>query len=1274
MNRDTLLIVDDMEVNRAILRSLFEQEYNLLEAENGEQAMMLIQQYRNSLAAVLLDVVMPVKDGYQVMADMVQNRLITSIPVIVITSEDSMENEVRAFDLGASDIIIKPFEPHVVRRRVQNAVELNRHKMHLEEMVEEQAAKLRESRDVIMDTLSSIIEHRSLETGQHVLRIRMFTKLLLEDVMCYCPEYELNERAIGVIAEAAALHDIGKISIPDTILNKPGRLTPEEFEVMKAHTVRGCEILSGLDRMGDKEYLEYAYNICRYHHERWDGRGYPDGLIGDNTPVCAQAAGIADAYDALTTDRVYKKAIPPERALTMILNGECGAFSPKLLECLKNVREQFFELTHKYADGHSPKTDSMGSAVPFSSSVADVENTQELEQKKYFAMLRYTESTVMEVDMDSGIYHLVYQENEDFQDLRSGSTFEESIREFAEHSVFPEDRQTVLAVLDSYIEDFFNRGLIKRSRSYRVLHRVSGEYLWYEATALRVDIDNPRRHKVLIIWRQQKRNPETALSLQNDEFSGPTTDDLIVGVKQCLNDRWFTMTYVNEGFIALFGYSREEIEEKFHNSYIEMIHPDDRLSVRRQFLDQLSSGNIQELEYRIVTKNGLTLWILEKCQMVNRGDGCECINCVLTDITNIKRSQEELNMTMECYRTIQDQTNDIIFEADLEKGDVSYSPNWEKRFGYRPISQNIFEQIQTVSHLLPEDIPSFMELTKKIASGEPYGEVEVRIANSEGKYLWCRIRATTQFNDAGKPVRAVGVILDIDVEKRRTQELSDKAQRDALTGLYNKNTEREKIQRRLDRREQPERAAMLIIDLDNFKQVNDSHGHMFGDAVLAEAAFRLKELFRTSDIVARFGGDEFLVFLQYNSDGKFLYEKASKIIETFGNVYSGDLQDFSLTCSIGISLCPEDGEDFQNLFQRCDRALYYAKLRGKNRYAVYDGRTMSKSFGLNSEQFFAASTKIESDDAEDFSTDSIVPQAFEKLYESGDIETAVNAILDMVGHRYNVSRVYIFEDSEDGTHCTNTFEWCNEGVKPEIENLQNITYDSLGGNYHDNFNENGIFYCQDISTLPKEQYDLLASQGIRSVLQCAVRDGGKSVGFVGFDDCTILRMWTQNQIDALTFIAELLSTFLLKKRAQDRALAVVRDLRMILDNQNSWIYVIDPDSYALRCINAKTLRTVPDVRLGARCYEAFFHRNSPCERCPAQDIRKTANRTLEVYNPILNVWSLADACMIRWGDEDACLLACHDITCYKVPSEVSKPGETKGESGEALEEGKTDGE
>ena len=265
----------------------------------------------------------------------------------------------------------------------------------------------------------------------------------------------------------------------------------------------------------------------------------------------------------------------------------------------------------------------------------------------------------------------------------------------------------------------------------------------------------------------------------------------------------------------------------------------------------------------------------------------------------------------------------------------------------------------------------------------------------------------------------------------------------------------------------------------------------------------------------------------------------------------------------------------------------------------------------------------------------------------------------MAGRKYNVSRVYIFEDSEDGTWCKNTFEWCNDGIEPVIDSLQHVSYEGLGHNYQENFDENGIFYCRDISSLPKEQYNLLAAQGIRALLQCAIRDGGKFAGFVGFDDCMILRMWTQNQIDALIFISELLSTFLLKMRAQDRALAAVRDLQMVLDNQNSWIYVIDPDSYVLRYINAKTLCTVPDAQLGMRCYEAFFHRDSPCEQCPVWGIRKIRNQTMEIYNPVLKVWSMADACMIRWGKEDACLLVCHDVTKYlnSKAADSSTPGE-----------------
>lgn len=353
--RDTILVVDDVEMNRTILCTLFEKNYNLLEAENGEQAMQLLEKYHRRIAIVLLDLNMPVKNGYEVLEDMKTQGMLSTVPVIVITVESSSESEIKAFDLGASDIMMKPFELHVVERRVQNVIELNLHKLYQDELIEEQANKLRESQTVMVDALASIIESRSLETGQHVQRIRLFTKVLLEDVSVNYPECDIDERKIELISSAAALHDIGKISIPDSILNKPGKLTAEEFETMKSHTVKGCEMLATLKRIGDKEYLHYAYNICRHHHERYDGKGYPDHLVGDAIPICAQIAGIADCYDALTMDRVYRKAIDPAKATHMILNGECGTFSPKLLQRFEAVSDTFAQLSREYRDGIAPQ-------------------------------------------------------------------------------------------------------------------------------------------------------------------------------------------------------------------------------------------------------------------------------------------------------------------------------------------------------------------------------------------------------------------------------------------------------------------------------------------------------------------------------------------------------------------------------------------------------------------------------------------------------------------------------------------------------------------------------------------------------------------------------------------------------------------------------------------------------------------------------------------------------------------------------------------------------
>lgn len=1245
MNRNTILIVDDMEINRVILRSLFEQEYNLLEAENGEQALMLLEQYHDTLAAMLLDLVMPVKDGYEVLSEIAKSGR-TDVPVIVITSENSAESEMRVFDMGASDIIGKPFEPHVVRRRVQNTVELNRHRLHLEEMVEEQAVRLRESKEILMDTLSSVIEHRSAETGQHVLRIRMFTKVLLEDVMRCYPEYGLTEHSVGVIASAASLHDIGKISIPDAILNKPGPLTREEFNIMKTHTVKGCEILAGLDRMDDKEYLGYAYNICRFHHERWDGRGYPDGRKGDMIPICAQAAGIADAYDALTTDRVYKKAFPPEKAFSMILNGECGAFSPKLLECLKNVRDQFQDLTKKYADGHSPKADGRLEVASLPDRPMESVGTLELGQMKYFAMLRYVGSTVMEVDPDSGVYHLVYQKNDDFQLLRTGGNFEESMRTFIEIAVHPEDRPEAYGTLEKFPGQFLMSGELKRTWRYRIYNRDSGEYIWYENTVLRVDLQDLRQHRVLLVWRQDQE--DTAAKVETKPRDIQSVQNLKVGICQCLNDRQLTLVDVNEGFFHLFGYSRRELEQRFENQYLPLVHPEDREMVIHSIRNKLLSSEQFELEYRGVAKDGRQVWILDQCQLAAGTDGQEYLCSVLIDITNRKQAQDELRLTLERHQVIMDQTNDIIFEWDIPTDHIHYSSNWHKIFGYEPVSDSVSSRLLTASRILPEDLPQLLALMEKVKKGKPYGEAELRIAKADGQYLWCRVRATTQFDHySGKPIKAVGVILNIDSEKRRAQELLDRAEKDSLTSLYNKSAAFRKIRLLLSQWEEQELAAMFILDMDNFKLVNDSFGHMFGDAVLAEIASRLKRLFQVEDIVARIGGDEFLVFMRHVRGEQAVREKLAEVLEAFQKEIAGGMESCPLSCSIGVAYWPGTCADFQDLFSHCDQALYHAKLSGKSRYLFYDGENMENPFGRDAPYALAASTRIESDDSNNFDSDGIVSQAFQKLYESGDVKQAVNSILELVGRKFNVSRVYIFEDSKDGAHCSNTFEWCNEGVKPEIDTLQNISYEELGGNYQDNFNENGIFYCPDISYLPQKQVAVLAPQGIRSMLQCAVRDGGRFVGYVGFDDCTMTRLWTQNQIDALTFISELISTFLMKQRAQDRALQTAENMRMMMDHQNSWIYVIDPDSYELYYINAKTYQSVPDVQMGMRCYKAFFNQDKPCDPCPAKNIRTCINQTLEVYNPILKVWSIADASFIHWGSQDACLLCCHDVTQYK---------------------------
>ena len=336
--KPTILLVDDAMMNRMVLTGILGEDYHILEAGNGERCLELLRANAGQIALVLLDINMPVMDGFEVLRTMNTNHTIEDVPVIMISSDDSEEAIRKAYELGASDYVNRPFDAKIVYRRVANTIKLYAKQRRLVQMVSDQIRAREKNTDVLVGVLSQIVEFRNGESGSHVRHIRVITETLLHRLMELTDRYELTPEQQDNIALASALHDIGKIGIDEAILNKPGKLTAEEFAVIKTHSMLGAEMLHKTENFAEQPLLQTAYEIARWHHERWDGRGYPDGLKGDDIPISAKLVSMADVYDALTSERCYKKAFPHETAVQMITNGACGAFNPLLTQCLLDVQ------------------------------------------------------------------------------------------------------------------------------------------------------------------------------------------------------------------------------------------------------------------------------------------------------------------------------------------------------------------------------------------------------------------------------------------------------------------------------------------------------------------------------------------------------------------------------------------------------------------------------------------------------------------------------------------------------------------------------------------------------------------------------------------------------------------------------------------------------------------------------------------------------------------------------------------------------------------------
>ncbi|WP_131037918.1 sensor domain-containing diguanylate cyclase [Clostridioides difficile] len=420
--------------------------------------------------------------------------------------------------------------------------------------------------------------------------------------------------------------------------------------------------------------------------------------------------------------------------------------------------------------------------------------------------------------------------------------------------------------------------------------------------------------------------------------------------------------------------------------------------------------------------------------------------------------------------------------------------------------------------------------------------------------------------------------IDITKERKQIEKLQHISEKDALTGIYNRAETERQIKKYFEKNLNV-MGALFMIDTDNFKQINDTEGHMIGDIVLTEMASGMKKIMRDSDVVGRIGGDEFTIFMKNISSVKDAEKKAEELLYMFRHLFQKEKSFLKVTCSIGIAIYPKDGTTFKEIYARADKALYQAKNMGKNNYVIYN-----QDYFKELEEFDCSSlgTVINSEKQYAEYPDNLTRYIFRMLYQTDDIDQAINMILEVVGKQFDVSRVYIFENTEDGRYTSNTYEWCNEGISSQMAYLQNSNYQDYE-DYEKLFEDELVFYCRDIHTLSPKLEELFSSQGIHSTLQCAYKEDRVFSGFVGFDECTGLRLWSQEEISTLSLISQIISMFLQRKK-NNKLNQQIQQYQNILDNIDQCICVINKENNFLLYVNKKFKNTYSKFQIGQPYY------------------------------------------------------------------------------------------
>lgn len=584
-----------------------------------------------------------------------------------------------------------------------------------------------------------------------------------------------------------------------------------------------------------------------------------------------------------------------------------------------------------------------------------------------------------------------------------------------------------------------------------------------------------------------------------------------------LEDSALTPIYVSDNSRDILGLDSEErlIEDNALKSFMDG--------------ETFTPGTEDEFTVKCKRRDGSSFWLNSK-YTVRDEDGDIIVYAALDDVTEKIAEKQKQSVKDRMYRMLLNEARTVIFYYDVDKDELTYHQPSSDAESVQTVIEGLTADTGKISVIREEDRGKFIEVLSRLGgSGKESVEelaLQVRV-NGLLRHFRCFFKSIC--DDDGKVSRIIGKLDDVNEEVTRYEAVRAKAMYDALcVDIYNKSTTEELIKAKI---KNGHAGALIMIDVDDFKSINDRFGHMFGDEFLKSFASAIKKEFRDSDVVGRYGGDEFCIFIEQVT-GEIAEKKCNHLLGKLSQIEVPELGN--VQSSMGVAAV-KDGCEYRQLLNQADSALYIAKNRGKNRVVLFNSDTMNEgSYRTNEAPEREGMDIVLSSNPENFS--SLIMRIFCALYSNPNIENGINQMMELVGKSFDVSRVYIFEDNEDGTICSNTFEWCSSGIEPEIDKLKNVSYEEdLGGCYRDNFNDDNIFYCHDVKTLIPAQRELLEMQGIKSMLQCAIMDEGKFRGYIGFDECRGNRFWTQDQIDALAFISKVISVFLMRDRRKRRS-------------------------------------------------------------------------------------------------------------------------------------------